>query len=120
MRTFAIAFITALALTGAAVAQTPSTTPTPAAEATPPGSYSAVIHIKNFAYAPASVSIKAGQSVAWINDDDTAHTVTAVDASFDSGNMDKNSTYSHTFRTAGTYGYYCTYHSYMKAIVIVK
>ena len=120
MRTFVIAFCAALALTGAAVAQAPSTTPSPDAVPTNAAGPSAIVHIKNYTYTPSPVTIKVGQSVAWIDDDQNAHTVTAVDASFDSGNIDNGGTYTHTFIKAGTYAYYCTYHTYMKGTVIVK
>jgi plastocyanin len=120
MRIFAIAFLTGLMLAGGASAQTPSATPSMAAMPTPAAEPSAVVHIKNFAYVPSSVTVKVGQSVAWVNDDATPHTVTAVDVSFDSGNLDENNGFKHTFVKAGTYPYICTYHSYMKGTVIVK
>ena len=120
MRTLAIAILTGLLLTGAAVAQTPSQTPSPAPIPTDAPGPSAVVHIKNFAFVPATVTVKVGQSVAWVEDDDVPHTVTAVDVSFDSGNLDKNGGFTHTFKKAGTYPYLCTYHSYMKGTVIVK
>lgn len=49
-----------------------------------------------------------------------AHTVTADDNSFTSGNLNKGDTYSHTFNTAATIGYHCKIHSGMTANVIVK
>jgi plastocyanin len=122
MRILAISVLTGLALSAAAVAQSPAPGPTPsmAAIPTPAAAYSAVVHIKNFAYVPSSVTVKVGQSVAWVEDDDTSHTVTSVDTSFDSGNMDKNGVFKHTFIKAGTYPYICAYHPYMKGTVIVK
>jgi plastocyanin len=120
MRTFVIAFCAALALTGAAVAQSPSPSPKPDAVPTAVAAPGATVHIKNFVFTPSPVTIKVGQSVEWIEDDDTAHTVTAVDASYDSGTIDKGGTYVHTYTKAGTYPYYCSFHTYMKGTVIVK
>ncbi|MBD5635002.1 MAG: hypothetical protein IAI49_11035, partial [Candidatus Eremiobacteraeota bacterium] len=54
------------------------------------------------------------------NSDTTAHTVTAADKSFDSGNMTQGASWSHVFAKAGTYTYVCTYHSYMEGTVVVK
>jgi plastocyanin len=79
-----------------------------------------VVHIKNFAYDAATVTIKPGDTVQFVNDDSTPHTVTATDKSFDSGNMDQNAKWSHTFKDPGTYAYICTYHTYMKGTVVVK
>ena len=117
MRTLVFAFLTVLALSGTALGQqTPSPGPIPTNAANP----SVIVHIKNYAYAPSSVTVKLGQSVVWINDDAVAHTATAVNATFDSGNIDTNATFTHTFTKAGTYAYYCAYHTYMKGTVVVK
>jgi len=79
-----------------------------------------VVHIKNFAYDPATVTIKPGQAVQFINDDETPHTATAKDASFDSGNLDQKATWTHVFPKAGTYPYICTYHPYMHGTIVVQ
>ena len=79
-----------------------------------------MIHIKNFAFAPDTVTIHPGQTVSWVQDDDAAHTVTASDKSFDSGNLDQKATYKRTFAKEGTYAYVCAYHPTMLAKVIVK
>jgi len=34
--------------------------------------------------------------------------------------MDNGTTWSHVFAKAGTYKYFCAYHSYMRGTVIVK
>jgi plastocyanin len=88
----------------------------PTAAASP----AAVVHIKDFAFAPPSVTVKTGDTVRFINDDGVAHTVTASDKSFDSGNMNQSQTWNYTFAKAGTYAYVCAYHTYMKGTVIVK
>jgi len=41
-------------------------------------------------------------------------------ASFDSGNMNAGAKFSYTFTVAGTYTYYCQYHSWMQGTVIVE
>lgn len=55
------------------------------------GAYAArpahVVAIRDFAYKPADLTIQAGESVRFENDDDVAHTITANDASFDSGSL---------------------------------
>jgi plastocyanin len=74
-------------------------------------------------YQPATITVVVGinNTVTWINQDGTTHTVTATDDSFDSGNLVAGATWSHTFATPGTYTYYCTYHqAWMKGTVIVK
>ena len=54
--------------------------------------------------------VPIGTTVEWSNDGRNKHTVTADDGSFDSGNMEPGSEFSHTFDKAGVYRYYCVYH----------
>lgn len=105
------AFALTATLAGAQTAPSPAPTQPPPAAVT--------VHIKNFAYVPASVTVKPGDTVRFVNDDDPAHTVTASDGSFDSGYLAKGDGWSHTFANGGTYAYYCAYHTYMKATVVV-
>jgi len=90
--------------------------PAPAASAAP-----IVVHTKDFAYKPLTLTIPAGTSVTFVNDDPAAHTVTATGdkPAFDSGNMDQNAKWTFTFKTPGTYQYFCKYHAFMKATVVV-
>ena len=75
--------------------------------------------IANFAFNPASMTIKAGASLTWTNADSTTHTVTADDGTFDSGNVASGATFSHAFATAGTFAYHCNIHSSMKGTITV-
>jgi len=79
----------------------------------------AKVTISQFAFDPASITIKVGESVTWTNQDTVAHTVTADDSSWKSGNLDNGSTFIQTFTTAGTFPYHCSIHPEMKATVIV-
>ena len=55
----------------------------------------------NFAFAPATLTVKAGGTVTWTNRDEEPHTVAASDGSFHSPGMGTGATFSHTFPTAG-------------------
>jgi len=78
------------------------------------------VHLHNDAFAPPTITIHAGDTVRWINDDDDAHTVTATDGSFDSKGIDTNGSWSHTFVKPGTYKYFCELHPFMKGTIVVK
>ena len=71
-------------------------------------------------YSPDEVDVSVGDAVTWVNSDDAPHTVTANDASFDSGNMAPHQSYSFTFTKAATYEYHCIYHPWMTGEVTVK
>lgn len=66
------------------------------------------------------LTVKAGTTVSWVNQDDQQHTVTAVDGSFDSGFLTQGEVFSHTFDTPGEYEYFCMPHLWMRAKVIVE
>jgi LPXTG-motif cell wall-anchored protein len=70
----------------------------------------ASVSVADFSYSPKTVTIHAGDTVSWSNHGPSAHTVTADGGGFDSGNLNSGQGFSHTFSTAGTYAYHCTYH----------
>lgn len=77
--------------------------------------------IKNFAFHPASLTIKHETTVIWVNQDSVTHTVTANDGSFDSGPIAPGKTFRHTFLTEGVaVRYHCTIHPSMLGRVIVQ
>jgi plastocyanin len=84
-------------------------------------SAAAQVSIRNFAYHPSPLTIKAGGTVMWTNDDSMTHTVTADDGSFDSGftQLRPGGTFSHMFTAPGTYQYHCSIHTFMHGTVIV-
>src|SRR5258708_5943689 len=77
------------------------------------------VRITNFAFSPATITVKAGSTVAWTNDDAIQHDVTFDSGGINSGAMNHNDTFSHTFPTAGTFHYICSIHPFMHGTVIV-
>ena len=80
----------------------------------------ATVHIKNFAFVPPTLTVAAGTSVTFVNDDEEPHTATAVDKSFDSEALDTNESWKHTFAKPGAYAYFCQMHPMMRGKLIVK
>jgi plastocyanin len=79
----------------------------------------ATVHIKDFKYSPTPLTVRVGDRVTFVNDDDEAHTVTSTDKSFDSEGLDGAGTWQHVFAKAGTFKYFCELHPYMKATIVV-
>lgn len=75
------------------------------------------VTIVDFAYSPLDISVDIGTTVIWTNQDAVQHTVTGDD--FSSGTLNSGDTFSHTFETAGTFEYTCSFHPQMKGRVIV-
>ena len=83
-----------------------------------------IVHTKDFAYKPLVMEVPAGTKVTFVNDDDAAHTITAVDQTnqqpiFNSGDMPKGAKWSYTFAKVGTFKYTCAYHGFMKGTIEV-
>ncbi len=55
--------------------------------------------------------------ITWTNRDSAPHTITGDN--FDSGSISQGSTFSQTFKDAGTFDYVCTIHPSMKGKVVV-
>lgn len=79
------------------------------------------VGIKNFAFSPASLTVKKGTTVKWTNSDDTAHTVIESDNKTgpSSSLLGKNQSYSFTYNQVGTFAYKCSVHPYMTGSVTV-
>lgn len=80
------------------------------------------VEIKDYAYSPATITVKKGTTVTWTNQDSVRHDITPdeeSDAFQGSELLSKGESYSFTFNTAGTYTYHCSPHPYMTAKVIV-
>jgi plastocyanin len=77
------------------------------------------VKIMNFAFAPATITVKAGTTVHWTNMDTDAHTVTSDTGAFTSAALTTGASYAHTFTKPGTYAYHCSIHPFMVAVVVV-
>ena len=80
----------------------------------------ATVNIDNFAFAPATLTVTAGTTVTWKNEDDSPHRIGDKIGTFKSAALDTDDTFSHTFAAPGEYPYICTIHPYMAGKIIVK
>jgi len=77
------------------------------------------VTISDFKFEPKEITVSVGDTVTWTNQGPAAHTATADDGSFDTGNLVKGASGSYKFTEAGTFKYHCTPHPFMKATVTV-
>ena len=78
------------------------------------------VKIDQFAFAPQRVTVKAGTTVTWINDDDIPHTVASSTKLFKSKPLDTEDKFSFTFTTPGSYEYFCSIHPHMTGAIVVE
>ncbi|HEX9634563.1 MAG TPA: plastocyanin/azurin family copper-binding protein [Candidatus Limnocylindria bacterium] len=71
-------------------------------------------------FAPATLTIAAGETVRWFNDDALPHTVSATDGSWNSGNLAPGQAFERRFDDPGSYSYLCRYHPGMVGTVVVE
>ncbi|MFF4688030.1 cupredoxin family copper-binding protein [Streptomyces sp. NPDC001307] len=97
----------------------PMTSPGRSVAATPVSANA--VAIKNFAFSPATLKIKAGTTVTWTNQDTDAHTVTSSGSGgpLRSPTLATHGTYTYTFTKPGSYAYVCTIHPFMTGTVEV-
>lgn len=92
-----------------------------AAAAAANGDAAALVHIAQLKFQTDTVTIQAGQSVRWVNDDELAHTVTfAGGLPPGSGSLTRGQGFTVTFDRPGTYVYNCTPHPFMTGVVVVR
>jgi amicyanin len=84
------------------------------------GQPGAQVVISDYKYAPDAITIKAGESVTWTNEDSVRHNAAADDNAFEGPLLSKGESYTFTFDAPGSYPYHCTPHPFMKATVTVE
>lgn len=76
--------------------------------------------IKDFSFNPASLEIKAGDTVMWVNEDSARHSAQDLNGAFDTGLLSKGQSVSLTFGGAGSFNYRCGPHANMRGSITVK
>jgi amicyanin len=79
------------------------------------------VKIDNFSFTPPSLTVPAGATVTWVNQDDVPHNIVSSEGkTLKSPVIDTDEKFSYTFTKAGTYPYYCGIHPRMIGKVIVQ
>ncbi len=101
-------------------ARTTQTAATPEPQPAPAGGAVAADIVDN-RFAPPRLTVPVGATVTWSNRGANAHTVTALDGSWDSGTLLSGDQFSHTFTEPGTYPFFCRQHWFqgMRGTIVV-
>jgi plastocyanin len=97
----------------------PSFTPVPSGPNTvlvPSGTYQG----GTTGFTPGTLTVPAGTTVVFGNNDITQHTSSSDDGKWDSGNIDSGNMFSVKLDTPGTYQYHCNIHSFMHGTIVVQ
>lgn len=71
-------------------------------------------------FQPEELTVKAGDTVVWVNKDLVAHTATSKTGGFDSGIIVPGKSWKYRLEQTGEFAYLCTYHPTMKATLSVN
>jgi plastocyanin len=88
--------------------------------AAPAATESTAVNIDNFTFTPQRVTVKAGTTVTWANNDDIPHVVASSTKAFRSKVLDTDDKFAFTFTTAGVYEYFCSLHPHMTGTIVVE
>jgi len=88
---------------------------------TPAAAATQQVMMQGYAFAPAALTVRVGDTVTWMQHDEAPHDVvtTSAPVAFRSPQLSQGQSWSYTFRQAGTYSYYCSVHPDMRATVTV-
>lgn len=75
--------------------------------------------MEGVAVSPRNLTVKAGDTVVWVNKDPFPHTATAQNRSFDSGEIASGKSWKFRAKTAGTFDYVCKLHPTMRGTLVV-
>ena len=80
----------------------------------------AQIEIRNFQFAPATLEVRSGATITWVNEDEEIHSIVSSQGLFTSPGLDAEQHFSYRFEKPGTYEYRCALHPQMKGMVVVR
>lgn len=73
------------------------------------------VEITGFKFKPATLAVRAGDTVTWVNRDIAPHTATAADGSWDTGKLARGEQKSLQIKPDMAADYVCRFHPVMKA-----
>ena len=74
-----------------------------------------VVEIRKLEFFPASLRVRVGDTITWINRDIVPHTATAIGKSWDTRKLKKGESRSLRVTAGMQTSYYCRFHPVMKA-----
>jgi plastocyanin len=78
------------------------------------------VAIENLAFVPARIVVSPGTRIVWTNKDQLAHTSTADQGLWESGQLNSGDDFSRAFKRTGTFKYHCTIHPFMHGAITVS
>jgi plastocyanin len=78
------------------------------------------VDISNFAYSPATITVKVGTTVTFTDEESVEHTATSnTSGVFETGTLQKGQAISIKLEKVGTFSYHCAFHAFMHGTIRV-
>lgn len=84
------------------------------------GTRAGVVLIRNFAFGPGELRVRAGTRVVFANCDGVQHSSTSDTDVWDSGLISPNTTFERTFDQPGRFPFHCEPHPSMTGTIVVE
>lgn len=78
------------------------------------------VSISQFRFTPAELTVSAGDTVVWTNDDALAHTASADSGAWSSPELQRGERFQFVPTRAGRFPYHCSAHPVMRATLVVR
>jgi len=79
------------------------------------------VNIKDFTFSPGTITVAAGTTVTWTNNESgVPHTTTSDDGVWESETLQPGDDFTTTFAEPGTFTYFCSIHPSMTATIVVE
>lgn len=105
--------------TGASAAADVAAATTASAAGSQPATDLTEIAISNFAFTPGDISVAAGTTVVFVNEDEAVHNVLSEDGQLQAPDLNHGDTYEVTLDQPGAIAYICNIHQFMNATITV-
>lgn len=92
---------------------------TPGAAAPKPKTHTITI-VDAMHYEPATLTVRAGDTVVWVNKDVVQHTATSVGGGFDSPALSPGKSWKYIARKKGAFAFNCRFHPLMTGTLTVQ
>ena len=79
-----------------------------------------VIIIKRYKFVPDQLVVRLGETITWVNEDPVQHTATALNGSWNTGEINANGSGRIVTNKVGTVNYYCNFHPEMQGSITVE
>ena len=91
-----------------------------AAAVVPTKSRTHTVTIEGTRFQPETLTVKAGDTIVWVNKDLFPHSATASNSTFNSQVIAAGASWRYIARKKGEFAYTCIFHPTMKAALVVK